>query len=125
MEVFLIDSLDQVQQYKQIHFLRQPLALSWACVQEDEFRDTDTTTWIGKHVPISVSVSSDLIEQPVFLCNSTPAALVESFDVLDGLAAQSNGQMKLMFSEIETSVKPNSIKFFPLYINAAVAGNQY
>ena len=24
------------------------------CVQEDEFRDTDTTTWIGKHVPISV-----------------------------------------------------------------------
>ena len=27
------------------------------CVQEDTFRDTITTTWIGKHVPISVSIS--------------------------------------------------------------------
>ena len=33
---------------------------------EDKFRYPDTTTWIAKHVPISVSVSSNLIEQPIF-----------------------------------------------------------
>ena len=32
------------------------------CVQEETFRDTITTTWIGKHVPISVSISSNLVE---------------------------------------------------------------
>ena len=30
------------------------------CVQELTSRDTNTTTWIGKHVPISVSISSNL-----------------------------------------------------------------
>ena len=35
------------------------------CVQEEE--DTKTTTWIGKHVPISVSISSNLVEETVFL----------------------------------------------------------
>ena len=29
-------------------------------VQEETFRGTNTTTWIGKHVPISVSISSNL-----------------------------------------------------------------
>ena len=59
------------------------------CVQEDQFRNADTTTWIGKHVPVSVSISSDMVEQPIFFCNSDPAALVESFgDALDELATQ-------------------------------------
>ena len=42
------------------------------CVQEETFRDTNRTTWIGKHVPISVSISSNLVEEPVFVCNSDP-----------------------------------------------------
>ena len=49
------------------------------CVQEDPFRDTITTTWIRKHVPISVSISSNLVEEPIFLCNSDPHHLVASF----------------------------------------------
>ena len=32
------------------------------CVQEETFRDTNTTTWIGKHVPLSVFISSNLVE---------------------------------------------------------------
>ena len=32
------------------------------CVQEDKFYETDTKTWIGKHVPIYLSISSNLIE---------------------------------------------------------------
>ena len=49
------------------------------CVHEETFRDTITTTWIGKHVPISVSISSNLVEEPIFLCNSDPQHLVASF----------------------------------------------
>ena len=84
------------------------------CVQEDKCRDADTTTWIGKHIPISVSVSSHLIEQPVFLCNSKLGAFVESFfGALHELATQRKAQMKLKFLEIETSVK-SKLKFSPL-----------
>ena len=76
------------------------------CVREEQFKDTETTQWIGKHVPISVSISSNLIETPIFLCNSNPRDLVESFVVaLESLAAQSKAQMKLQFLDIETSIK--------------------
>ena len=36
------------------------------CVQEESFEDTDTTKWIGKHIPISVSISN-LVNEPIFL----------------------------------------------------------
>ena len=39
------------------------------CVPSYELKDTNTTTWIGKHEPISVSLSSNLIQEPIFLCN--------------------------------------------------------
>ena len=41
------------------------------CVQEDDFKDTETTRWIGKHVPISVSISSNLLQEPIFICTPT------------------------------------------------------
>ena len=77
------------------------------CIPEEEkFKNTETTTWIGKHVPISVSISSNLIDKPIFLCNSNPRDLVESFiDAVEGLATQSKAQMKLNFLEIETAIK--------------------
>ena len=66
------------------------------CVQADKFRDTNTTIWIGKNVSISASISSNLIEQPIFLGNSNPGVLVESFvDALDWLARHNKAQMKL------------------------------
>ena len=49
------------------------------CVQADKFRETDTTTWIGKQVPISVPISNNLIQKPLFLRNSNPGALVVLF----------------------------------------------
>ena len=36
------------------------------CIPEEKFKNTETTTWIGKHVPISVSISSNLIAEPIF-----------------------------------------------------------
>ena len=76
------------------------------CIPEEKFKNTETTTWIGKHVPISSSISSNLIAKPIFLCNSNPRDLVESFiDAVEGLATQSNAQMKLKFREKETAIK--------------------
>ena len=76
------------------------------CIPEEKFKNTETTTWIGRHVPISVSISPNLIAKPIFLCNSNPRDLVESFiDAVEGLATQSKAQMKLKFLEIETAIK--------------------
>ena len=76
------------------------------CLPEEKFKNTETTTWIGKHVPISVSISSNLIAKPIFLCNSDPRVLVESFiDAVEGLATQSKAQMKLKFLEKELAIK--------------------
>ena len=75
------------------------------CVQEETFRDTITTTWIGKHVPISVSSSSNLVEGPIFLSNSDPHHLVASFiGVLENLASQSKSKLKNLLPDIETTI---------------------
>ena len=76
------------------------------CIPEENFKNTETTTWIGRHVPISVSISSNLIAEQLFLCNSNPRDLVESFiDAVEGLASKSKAQMKLKFLEVETAIK--------------------
>ena len=74
------------------------------CIPEEKIKNSETTTWIGKHVPISVSISSNLIAKPIFLCNSNPCNLVEPFiDAVEGLATQSKGEI-----EIEVSGSRNS-----------------
>ena len=77
------------------------------CIPEEKFKNSEMTTWIGKHVPISVSISANLIiTMPIFLCNSNPRNLVESsIDAVEGLATQSKAQMKLKFLERETAIK--------------------
>ena len=49
------------------------------CVKEaNSYKQTETTTWIGKHVPISVSISSNLILEPILVCNANPHHLISS-----------------------------------------------
>ena len=75
------------------------------CVQEENFRDTNTTTWIGNHVPISVSISSNLVEEPIFLCNSELHHLVASLTgAHENLASQSEAKMKYMSIDIKTTM---------------------
>ena len=75
------------------------------CVQEESFKDTHTTNWIGKLIPISVSISSNLVKEPSFLCNSDPHHLVTSFiGALEILALQSKAKMKNLFFDIETMI---------------------
>ena len=76
------------------------------CVQEESFRDTNTTTWIGKHVPISASIYSNLVEEPIFIFKSDPHHLVESFiGAIEILAAQSKAKMKHLFFDIDSSIE--------------------
>ena len=75
-------------------------------IPEEKVKNTETITWIGKHVPISVSIPSNLKRMPIFLCKSNPRNLIESFiDAVEGLATQSTVQMKLEFLEAETAIK--------------------
>ena len=75
------------------------------CVQKESFKDTDTTKWIGKHIPISVSISSNLVKEPIFLRNSDPHHLVTSFiGTLENLALQSKAITKNLFFDIETTI---------------------
>ena len=68
------------------------------CVQEEILKDANTTTWIGKRVPISVSNSSNLVEEPIFLCNPYPHHFVASFiGALKILASQSKTKTKSCF----------------------------
>ena len=76
------------------------------CVKEETYKEIETTKWIGKHVPISVSISPNLIAEPILLCNSDPRNLVSSFiSALESLATQRKAQMKLRFIETETAIK--------------------
>ena len=76
------------------------------CVQKETLRDKNTTTWIGKHVPKSVSIPSNIKEEPLFLCNSDPHHLVVSFiGALESLASQRKEKMRNLFLYIETTIK--------------------
>ena len=75
------------------------------CVQGETFRDTNTTNWIRKHVPISVSLFSSLVEEPSFLCNSDPHHLVASFiGALENSASHGKAKLKELFHDIETTL---------------------
>ena len=76
------------------------------CVPSNELKDTNTTTWIGKHEPISVSISSNLLLEPIFLCSKDPKTLIVSFvEELEELARKSKAEMLQKFSPIENAIK--------------------
>ena len=61
---------------------------------------------------MSVSIFSNPVEEPIFLCNSDPHQIVESFiGALENLASQSKAKMKNLFLDIKTTtkIKPGSI----------------
>ena len=106
----LFEKLDAFKiPYKNVHKLFKNLAVfefESICAKEDSYKQTEATTWIGKHNAISVSISSNLIPEPTFLCNANPHHLISSFiTALEGLATQSKAQMKLNFIQVETAIK--------------------
>ena len=49
------------------------------CLEDEEFKVTGTTTWIGKRIQVSVSISSKLEKDPIVLREIDPRNLVSSF----------------------------------------------
>ena len=77
--------------------------------------DKVTTAWIGKDVPKYVSFSSNLMNAPNFLRISSPRDLVVSaVGALDGLAEQSETQIKLNFTDFETNIESKLNHFFSI-----------
>ena len=83
------------------------------CVPREELKETQTTTWIGKHVPISVSISSNLIDEPICLYNKDPQILIIDFvSNLELLTEQSKLKMRKTFQHIEVAVIERMKKIF-------------
>ena len=82
------------------------------CVPTEELKATETTFWIGKHVPISISISSNLQDAPTFLGEKDPELLIKAFvSSLEFLAEKSNLQMRTKFQEIENTVNDRAKKY--------------
>ena len=83
------------------------------CVPTEELKETQTTTCFGKHVPISVSISSKLIDEPIFLYNKDPQNLIIDFvSKLELLAEKSKLETRTKFQDIEVAVNERMNKIF-------------
>ena len=83
------------------------------CAPTEELKETQTTTWIGKHVLILVSISSNLIDEPIFLYNKDPQNLIFDFESkLELLAEKSKLEMRTKLREIEVAVNERIKKIF-------------
>ena len=66
-------------------------------VQEMSLKVTDTTKKFGKHTPTSVIISSNLVGQQMFFCNSDAHHLVASIVAsLENLASQSKTILEIL-----------------------------
>ena len=76
-------------------------------MQEESFKDVDRTKWIGKQIPILVSISSNLVKKPILRCNSDQQHHLVTFLIgaLENLALKSKVIMKSLFFDIEAAVK--------------------
>ena len=76
------------------------------CVQSVEANNTLTTSLIGTHVPVSVSLSSNLLDEPVFLCENDPNRLIITFVAqLETLAAKNKADLRPKFLAVEAEIK--------------------
>ena len=76
------------------------------CVRKESFEDLEITKWIRNHIPILVSISSNIVKETIFLCNSDFHHLVTSFfGALEKLNFQSKTKTKNLFFDIKTTIK--------------------
>ena len=65
----------------------------------------ETTSWIGRHVPILASTASKMIQETFFRCNTNSHHRVSSFiTALEGSATQSKAEMKMKTFEVGTAI---------------------
>ena len=75
-------------------------------MEDEKFKDTETTTWSGNNILIWVSASSNLMQKPIFFCIPKLCDLASSFIYgPEKLAKQSKAEVKMNFLYIETALK--------------------
>ena len=63
------------------------------CVKSSTIADTETTTWVDKQEPISGFITSNVLKEPIFICDTEPQSLVSSFVTsLETFAEKKNGK---------------------------------
>ena len=86
----------------------------------EELKPTKTKTWIGKHEPISVSISSNFLDKPIFLCDKDPQSLNIDFVAnLELLAEKNKTEMRSNFLEIENNIKKRLLTIFSILTEQA------
>ena len=71
-----------------------------------EINNTATTSRIGTYVPVSVSISSNLMDEPVFLFKNDSNRLIISFVAqLEILAAKNKADLRPKFLAVEAQIK--------------------
>ena len=75
-------------------------------VKNSKLVGSETTTWVDKHEPISVSITSNLLDEPIFICDTDPHSLVSAFvNSVESLAEKNKLEMNLKFHDIATRIK--------------------
>ena len=83
------------------------------CVPTEELTKTQTTCWIGKHVPTSVFLSSTLIEEPIFLYYKDPQKFITDFvSNLELLAEKFSGDENKISRYWSSSQRTNEKDFW-------------
>ena len=94
------------------------------CVPSEELKPTETITWIGKHETISVSISSNLLDKPIFVCDKDPQSLIIDFVAnLELLAEKNKTEMRSKFLETENNIKKRLHTIFSI-LNERVSFNK-
>ena len=83
--------------------------MSRFCVSIEEPKETQTATWIGKHVPISVSTSSI---NPSFLQQGFTELVIDFLVYYELLAEKSKLEMRRKFQDFEVAVNKRMRNIF-------------
>ena len=83
------------------------------CAPTEEIKERQTRTWVGKHVPFSVSISSKLVDEFIFLYNKDPQKLIIVFVTnLELLAEQSKLEIRKKIQTVKVAVNEGMKKIF-------------
>ena len=72
----------------------------------EEITSTKLVNWIGKHEPISVSISFNFLDKTIFLRVKDPQFLIQL------LAEKNKGEMRSKYLEIENNIKKRLFMVF-------------
>ena len=70
------------------------------CAEDETFKDAEATTWIGIHIPVSVLLTSNLVQYPIVLCEVILCDFVSTF-----IDARKTHGVKLNWKRISFKMK--------------------